>query len=124
MRLARSPRTPAAALIVCALLTACSSRSGEPYPTLEDYSDGTSRFAEELLAAWKSPKGTPPSALLDPALVWSGPLPGEDLATIASRPPMALAAYAPPTAGAAPPPRPASAELVRAFELLRSRFTR
>jgi hypothetical protein len=49
-------RFAAAALLLC-VLAACSSRPDGPYPTLEDYSDGTSRFAEELLEGWKA--GTP-----------------------------------------------------------------
>ena len=36
----------AAALVFAA---ACASRRDGPFPTLEDYSDGTSRWAEELL---------------------------------------------------------------------------
>jgi hypothetical protein len=113
-------------LAVAALFLAasCSSKSGGPYPTLEDYSDGTSRFADELLDGWKSAKGAPSDALLDPALTWSGPLPGEGLAALPARAPMALAAYAAPAGAVAAVARPAASDLPRAFASMRSRFTK
>jgi len=116
----------AVALLVCALGAGCSSRNGGPYPTLEEYSDGTSRFAEELLDGWKSPKGSPPDALMDPALTWTGPLPGEGLAPIAARAPMRLAAYRQPApgAGASGAARPAAADLSRTLAEIRSRFAK
>ncbi|HEX4438999.1 MAG TPA: CRTAC1 family protein [Thermoanaerobaculia bacterium] len=110
---------------VLLLLSSCSSQSREPYPTLEDYSDGTSRFAGELLDGWKA--GSIPVSLVDPALAWTGPLPGEGLTPIASRAPLALATY---RAGGPPSPAMAGAkpsgeaDLFRAMSALRSRFSR
>jgi len=120
----RSPqriRFAAAALLLC-VLAACSSRPDGPYPTLEDYSDGTSRFAEELLEGWKA--GTPPAALFDSSVTWSGPLPGEGLTKIPSRPPLMLAAYKADAAKGFPATRPAAPELVRALGALRARFAK
>ena len=117
-------RARALAALCAALLASCSSRNGGPYPTLEDYSDGTSRFAEELLDAWK--KGTPPDAFFDPSLTWSGPLPGDGLSPIASRPPLALAGYQAPAARGRASGAPALSDAdvaPRALGAVRSRFT-
>ena len=115
----RKNQAPAAFVAAALLLLAsCSSRGREPYPTLEDYSDGTSRFADRLLDGWK--KGTPPDALFDSAATWSGPLPGEGLSPVAARPPLALAGYRAPAKPAAPRP---SADVARALGAVRARFT-
>ncbi len=84
------------------LVSACASRRDGPLPSLEDYSDGTSRYAEELLEAWKA--GEIPAALFSTQLRWSGPLPGEGLTQVASRPPLSIAVFratAPSSAAAA-----------------------
>src|SRR5262249_18944621 len=93
----------AAALV---LATACASKHGK-LPTLEDYSDGTSTYAAEFLAAWKA--GGLGDALLAPSLRWSGPLPGDALTTAPSRAPLVVATYraAVPPAGSAVSDAPA-----------------
>ena len=93
----RSPRFGAFAAALL-LLMSCSSRRDGALPTYEDYSDGTSVFAERLLAGWKA--ADVPPELFAASLDWSGPLPGEGLVPVASRPPLSIAIY---RAGAPPP---------------------
>ncbi len=81
------------------LSSACASRRDEKFPTLEDYSDGTSTWAETLLADWKT--GAIPASLFAEPLLWVGPLPGDGLAPVGARPPLTLAAYRAPSAPAA-----------------------
>ncbi len=80
----------AATLVACA----CSSRSNQELPSLEDYSDGTSRYADQFLEGWK--EGAIPAALLSPRLQWSGPLPGEGLGPATARAPFLIAVLPPP----------------------------
>ncbi len=86
---------PAALLV----LSACASHKEGPLPTLEDYSDGTSRWADAFLEGWKA--GAVPASLFAPEIAWSGPLPGEGLASAASRPPLSVSVYRADGAGAA-----------------------
>jgi hypothetical protein len=78
---------PAALLV----LSACASRHQGPLPTLEDYSDGTSRYAENFLEGWKA--GAVPAALFAADAAWSGPLPGEDLSPVPTRAPLSVSVY-------------------------------
>jgi len=93
----RSPRFGALAAALL-LLSSCSSRREGALPTYEEYSDGTSVFAERLLAGWKA--GDVPAELVAPALDWSGPFPGDGLVPVASRPPLSIAIF---RVGAPPP---------------------
>ncbi len=88
----------AAALLIHA---GCASSRDGKLPTYEDYSDGTSVFAERLLSGWKAAEIS--SDLIAPSLGWSGPLPGEGLEAAPSRPPLTVSIYASnaPEAGAA-----------------------
>ena len=70
-------------------------------PTLSDYYDGVSGWAQALLADWKSARRDP-SLRAQPPLV--RPLPEEGLSPVPSRRPLSLANYrgrAPPEDGAA-----------------------
>ena len=111
----------AAALVLLFLLlvgAGCASRKDDKLPTLEDYSDGTSAWVDELLAGWRV--GSLPEPLFASPVSWSGPLPGEGLRTAATRPPLEIATYegagAPPSTGASP------ADVRGALAALRSRF--
>jgi hypothetical protein len=75
----------------CLCIAACASKTPESLPTYEEYSDGTSVFAERFLAGWKA--GEVPDELVAPTVGWSGPLPGEGLETVRSRPPVTVAVY-------------------------------
>jgi FG-GAP-like repeat/ASPIC and UnbV len=82
------------AILALVLPSACASHNEPPYPTLEEYSDGTSAYANTLLDAWKA--GRNPGILLSPGLRWTGPLPGEGLTPVATRPPLSIAVFEPP----------------------------
>jgi hypothetical protein len=79
-----APRVPGRILVAAALLStvSCASRR-EPLPALEDYSDGVSVFAEELLKEWKA--GRMPEGLFAPDFAWSGPLPGDAMEKVETR---------------------------------------
>ncbi|HTR02757.1 MAG TPA: CRTAC1 family protein [Thermoanaerobaculia bacterium] len=109
------------ALAAAALLLAprCASKSPEPLPTLEEYSDGTSAFADALLASWKA--GAVPESAFAAPLSWTGPLPGDGLARVAGGGPFAIRLYeAPERAAAARAAAPA--ELAKSFAALRAPF--
>ncbi len=98
-------------------LVECASRHGQPLPTFEDYSDGVSIFGEEFLEDWKA--GSRDPRFYAPDFAWSGPLPGDALEKVESRPPLSIAVFQ----GAAPsipPPRPSPAGKGR--EALRDRL--
>jgi len=82
------------------LVSACASPREGKLPSLEDYSDGTSAYAEALLKGWKS--GSPAPSLFSSPCLWSGPLPGEGLEAIAARPPLTISAYRAPSGPGAP----------------------
>src|SRR5262249_14951513 len=91
-----------------------------PLPTLEDYSDGTSRWVESLLASWKA--GAIAPELFARPLSWNGPLPGDSLTPAGARPPLSIAVY---REGSAPPPAAASAagaDLAARLAQIRSTF--
>src|SRR5262249_37496424 len=91
------------ALAVAALASLhCASKDHVPLPTLEDYSDGTSRWVEALLDSWKS--GAPAAELFARPLAWSGPLPGDAPTAIDARAPFSIAVYR----EGSPSPAPAS----------------
>ena len=75
--------------LAAALLPACASHREGPLPTLEDYSDGVSVYAEELLEGWKA--GAPAERLFAQGFQWSGPLPGDRLVAVPARPPLRIA---------------------------------
>ena len=87
----------------CATLfsVACATRR-EPLPTYEDYSDGTSLFADRLLESWKA--GEPDAALFEPAIGWSGPLPGEGLTAVSARAPLRIEVFESPSSQTAVSP--------------------
>jgi enediyne biosynthesis protein E4 len=79
----------AAALALLPVLH-CASPDA-PLPTIEDYSDGVSTWAEAFLADWRA--GAKDPALYAPGFRWSGPLPGDSLGEVPSRPPLLLRAF-------------------------------
>ena len=86
-----SGRLAAAILgLTASLPLACASRR-EPLPTLEDYSDGASRFAERFLEDWLASTAGP--SLYAPAFTWSGPLPGDRLLPVPSQAPLSIAVF-------------------------------
>ena len=95
------PRSSAPGLLGAAFLllaTACASHSEGPFPTFEDYSDGTSLYAEAFLEAWKA--GSLPADLFAPGFQWTGPYPGEALEVVETRPPLTIAVLRKPAMGA------------------------
>ncbi|HEX7254108.1 MAG TPA: VCBS repeat-containing protein, partial [Thermoanaerobaculia bacterium] len=70
------------------LLTACASHREGPYPTLEDYSDGVSAYTDQFLEEWKA--GAVSERLFAASFQWTGPLPGDRLATVHARPPLRI----------------------------------
>jgi enediyne biosynthesis protein E4 len=69
----------------------CASRREGPLPTLEDYSDGVSTFAEAFLEDWKA--GATDPDFYAPDFAWQGPLPQDSLAPVPSRPPLRLSVF-------------------------------
>ncbi|HTY40368.1 MAG TPA: CRTAC1 family protein [Thermoanaerobaculia bacterium] len=118
MRRRRLARALAAAAILLALR--CASKSKEPLPTLEQYSDGTSAFADALLASWKA--GAVPETFFASPVDWAGPLPGEGLAAVAANGPLAIRLY---EAGENAPAarRAAAGDLAKAFAARRAPFS-
>jgi len=99
----------------------CVSRREGPLPTLEDYSDGISVYAEDFLAGWRTPSTE--ERLYAGDFSWSGPLPGDELTPVSSRSPLSLAIYR----GSDPLPAPAlrldSAALRQRLKEIRARFS-
>jgi hypothetical protein len=119
-RLTRS--LSAAAAMLLAILGRCASRPTDHLPTLEDYSDGTSTWTDAVLAGWKA--GTMPSALFASPVLWSGPLPGDGLQDVPSRPTLSLRFYRSPGGEAAPAPSggAAPADLRQRLDEIRAGF--
>ena len=108
----------AVAALALLLAARCASRERASLPTLEDYSDGVSTWAESFLEDWRA--GAKDPALYAPAFRWSGPLPGDALVAVPSRPPLEVRAY---RATSAPPRGGSSSEgLRRRLGEVRSRF--
>jgi hypothetical protein len=87
------PRSLATVLFAAALFlaSACASRRDGRLPTLEDYSDGTSRYAAEFLDQWKG--GALAPGLFAPTFLWAGPYPGDGLSPAGARPPLSVGTY-------------------------------
>jgi hypothetical protein len=117
-----------AAIAAAALMLsqACASHRKEPLPTLEDYSDGVSVFAERFLEDWKAGAGDP--SLYAAAFAWNGPLPGDALVPVPSRAPLSIAAFhrppppLPPGEGRGEGHTPATEKLRLRLAEIRSRF--
>ena len=77
------------AVAATGVLAACASHREPPLPTLEDYSDGVSRFTERYLEDWKS--GAREPGLYAEGFSWDGPLPGDALREVASQLPLKIA---------------------------------
>ena len=122
MKRLRFPGGIAAALSL--LFAVRCATQGAPLPTIEDYSDGVSSWAGTFLEDWKA--GANDRALYAPEFRWSGPLPGDALAEVPSRPPLTIRIY---RAESGPSPRPSpggwgsrSDDLRRRLGQIRSRF--
>ena len=88
----RSRRAARAFFVIAVLFPlGCASRREGRLPTLEEYSDGVSRYAEAFLEDWKA--GAKETALYAPELRWAGPYPGEALTPVPARAPLSIAAY-------------------------------
>ena len=103
MRRRRFPAwlAPAAGLILfLSLALACASKPRGPLPTLSDYSDGVSDWSDRFLADWRA--GCPDGSFYAAGggFHWDGPLPGEKLDAVASRPPLSIAIFRAPAAAA------------------------
>src|SRR5512144_1366948 len=70
------------------LAAACASHREPPLPTLEDYSDRISIFAEKFLEDWKAGAADPGFYASD--FSWSGALPGDELTEVPARPPLRI----------------------------------
>ena len=106
----------ALAVLAPLLFAGCASRK-LPLPTLEDYSDRVSIWAERFLEDWKS--GAKDPSLYAASLRWSGPLPGDALAAAPSRAPLEIRVYRAPSAAT---PRPSPGERGRTSEEVRLRL--
>jgi hypothetical protein len=88
------PRVPerilAAAFLLCS--AACATRREGPLPTLEDYSDGVSTFADEFLEDWKADRASARFYAAD--FEWKGPLPGDAMSRVETRAGLELSVYA------------------------------
>ncbi|HEY3169701.1 MAG TPA: FG-GAP-like repeat-containing protein, partial [Thermoanaerobaculia bacterium] len=78
------------AVLAISLSLGCASRK-LPLPTLEDYSDRVSIWAEYFLDDWKA--GARDARLYADGFRWSGPLPGDALVDVPSRPPLSIRTY-------------------------------
>src|SRR5262245_40679949 len=94
-------RILAAALLLSS--AACASRREGPLPTLEDYSDGVSTFANEFLEDWKAGRGSAHFYASD--FEWRGPLPGEALERVETRPGLELSVWREDSPSPRPSPR-------------------
>ncbi len=112
----------AVALVVFAILLSlhCASRK-LPLPVLEDYSDRVSVFAERFLEDWKG--GAKDATLYASDFRSSGPLPGDVLADVPSRRPLAIRIYRGGSPAALPGERHGPAdEFRRRLGEIRARF--
>jgi hypothetical protein len=89
-------------------------------PTLEDYSDGVSTFAEELLEDWKA--GAVDPRLYSEVFQWNGPLPEDRLVEIPTLSPLRIGLFrSDPTSAASAAGASAAALRLRLAEI-RGRF--
>ena len=113
-------RYPAPAVLVLSgliLWIGCASPRKGPLPTLEDYSDGVSIYAERLLSDWK--QGAEDPSLYAAGFRWTGSYPGEGLVEVAGRRPPSVSVFREKT-----PPAPSgdAAGLRRRLREARARF--
>lgn len=107
------------------LVARCASRRAT-LPTIEDYSDRVSLWAEKFLDDWKA--GATDPELYAFGFRWSGPLPGDALEDVPSRlpsPPLSIRIYRAHSIPSPPPPLPGgegSHALRRRLGEIRSRF--
>src|SRR5437773_8060788 len=87
----RSRVASAIAVLATGALAACASHREPPLPTLEDYSDRVSVFAQKYLEDWKTGAKNP--GFYAEGFSWAGPLPGDALQRVASRNPLAISIY-------------------------------
>jgi len=121
MRRRRLARFLPAAAAALALVPGCATRSRDRLPSLEDYSDGGSTWSDAVLAGWKA--GAVPPGLMSSPVLWSGPLPGDGLVDVPSRPPLSLRVYASPGGDTAPPPGAATpADVAKRLDAIRAGF--
>jgi ASPIC and UnbV/FG-GAP-like repeat len=106
-------------LLTAALLLSpsCASRREGPFPTLQDYSDGTSIYVETFLKQWKTGALSPD--VFAAGFRWTGPLPGEALTAAAARAPLSVAAF---RASAPPTGDPGRPGLAQTLEVIRRGF--
>ena len=110
-----------AALAALAILSSirCASRK-LPLPTLEDYSDRVSTWATRFLDDWKA--GARDAAFYAPEFRWSGPLPGDALTDVPSRPPLTIRTFR----ASSPVPQAGASSRATAFPMrlreIRARF--
>ncbi len=93
---------------------------GKPLPTLEDYSDGVSVFAEEFLEDCKSSTLDP--QFYAPAFQWRGPLPGDALQNTGAREPLEVEVYRSEAASSPPLLDGGGEAFRRRLARIRSRF--
>jgi hypothetical protein len=106
--------------LAASLVVGCASRK-LPLPTLEDYSDRVSIWTERFLDDWKS--RAKDTTLYAANFRWSGPLPGDALADVPSRPPLSIRIYKAAQSRPSPPsPLQGSQALRRRLGQIRSRF--
>ncbi len=99
----------------------CSSRPEGSFPTLEDYSDGVSVYAQEFLASWQA--GSPDERFYTRDFAWDGPLPGDSLLPAPAGPPLSIEIFRAPGGPLGPAPLLDSGALRRRFGQIRSRFS-
>jgi len=99
----------------------CASRPERSFPTLEDYSDGVSVYAQEFLASWQA--GSPDERFYTRDFAWDGPLPGDSLRPAPAGPPLSIEIFRAPGGPRGPAPRLDSGALRRRFVQIRSRFS-
>jgi len=109
-----------ALLAAASLAPGCAAHREPPLPTLEDYSDGVSVFADEYLKDWKS--GAPSPDLYKPDFAWRGPLPGDATDKVETREGLEVRIYRLGAPSRPPSGERGSGELRRRLAEIRSGF--
>ena len=99
----------------------CASHREPPFPTLEDYSDGVSTYADNFLEDWKA--GAREASIYEADFRWSGPYPGDSLSPVAARWPLSIRVFRA-TASAATGAAGNAAGLRRRLAEIRAPFAR
>ena len=107
------------AVLALFAFSACTSRK-LPLPTLEDYSDRVSVWAERFLDDWEA--GAKGESFYSAGFRWSGPLPGDGLQEVPARRPLSIRVYRVGGASASSPGTADAAALRRRLGEIRSRF--